>query len=357
MLFELFGLPVEKLIIFRSMTACLVAFALAIFLIPVSIFIQRLLSISENVELRSHPELDEELGKKKDTPTMGGIFIYITTLGGLITVSKVSEDPMLSLLVIVSIFFLIGLADDLTKYARKGRGLSLYSKLLLQLIASFFSAFILYHYMKASAGDYATSIYVPLAGFIDLGPAYVFVMLAYFIVFANGVNFADGLDGLAAGTFAITLLCYVVVSHVSGRADVAGYLGLPYVLPTSELTIFLMALMGALMGFLWFNFFPAQIFMGDSGALALGSVLVAVCAMTKTEFLAAAFGLIYVLEFMSSFVQVISFRLTGKRVLPIAPFHYIPRLRNHVHENKVILRIMMVHFLVCLGSFFFLKIR
>ncbi|MBI4244114.1 MAG: phospho-N-acetylmuramoyl-pentapeptide-transferase [Planctomycetes bacterium] len=353
---ELFGLGTDKLIVFRSMLACLIAFLLSLFLIPVWIFVQKMKSISENVEKKYHAGLDDKLSSKKDTPTMGGIFIYITSLGGLVLVSRISHEPVLTILSLFSIFLLIGLGDDLSKFFRVGKGLSLISKSVIQICGILFSSLVIYRYVLSYGGGVGTTLYLPFIGTLNLGFLYVIFIAMSLFVFTNGVNFADGLDGLAAGTFLITLFGLMAVTYITGRVDFSRYLEITYIPNAGSLTIFLSSLFGALIGFLWFNFNPSQVFMGDCGSLALGCVLVSVVAMTKTEFMMVGLGLIYIAEFLSSFVQVLSFKLFKKRPLLIAPFHYIPYLKG-VHENKVTLRIIMIHFLLCLSSLFLLKIK
>jgi phospho-N-acetylmuramoyl-pentapeptide-transferase len=192
-----------------------------------------------------------------------------------------------------------------------------------------------------------SSINVPFAGVVDLG--WLFIPFAALIIVSasNAGNLTDGLDGLASGTFIIVAIVYAAISYIAGNINFAGHLDLLYIPGSGELTVFCAAIIGACMGFLWYNSFPAQIFMGDTGSLALGGLAGTIAILTKSELLLCVVGGIFVIEALSVIIQVVSFKLRGKRVFKMAPIHHHFELMGWP-ESKVVLRFWIIAFILAI---------
>jgi phospho-N-acetylmuramoyl-pentapeptide-transferase len=242
---------------------------------------------------------------------------------------------------------LLGLADDYFKLTRpKTKGLSMFVKLVFQILIGLGGGFWLYDYFSCQSPSYephGTWIYIPFVKgpVIDLGVAYPFFVMLVIVSMTNAVNITDGLDGLAPGCLFICAFAYSVIAYVTGRWDFAEYLDLPNVINSGELAVFGAAMMGSCLGFLWFNCHPAQIFMGDSGSLPLGGALAMIALITKQEFLFLLVGGVFVIEVLSDVIQIVSFRLTGKRVFRIAPLHHHFQFLG-VPETKIVVRFWIV---------------
>jgi phospho-N-acetylmuramoyl-pentapeptide-transferase len=191
---------------------------------------------------------------------------------------------------------------------------------------------------------------------MDLGMLWVPFAVFVIVGASNGVNLTDGLDGLAAGPTFIAALTFVILTYCAGHVKIAEYLNIPYVAGAGELAVFLSSVGAACLGFLWFNAYPAQVFMGDVGSLALGAALGTVAVITKNEFLLAICGGIFVIETLSVMAQVLSFKLTGKRVLKMAPIHHHFELKGWA-EPKVIVRFWILSILLALVTLATLKLR
>jgi phospho-N-acetylmuramoyl-pentapeptide-transferase len=267
---------------------------------------------------------------KQGTPTMGGILIIAITAVSFLVFSDRS-DQALCVLAVTVLCAGIGFVDDFSKIVRRrSLGLAGRWKMLLLIPVVALLAVVANH------TGVSTDVYVPLLDFhIDLGVGWY--VLVYLVVAgaANGVNLTDGLDGLAAGTTIIAVLCYTAICLtgyiVSNKTDIARL----------DLAIFCAALLGACVGFLWYNSFPADVFMGDTGALGLGGALAALAVFTKTELLLILIGGVFVVESLSVIIQVISFRRFGRRVFRMAPIHHHFEMLNW-SETKIIVRFWIV---------------
>jgi phospho-N-acetylmuramoyl-pentapeptide-transferase len=258
------------------------------------------------------------------------------------------------LLVIVG-YGLIGFIDDyLMQVKKQSKGLTVRKKLLLQIIVALITGILVY-----VTPDFSTQVTIPFFKNIrpDFGWGYI-IFAAFVIVGAsNAVNLTDGLDGLAIGPVIIAATTYMIFAYVSGHVKIAGYLQLNYVAGAGELTIFCGALAGAGLGFLWFNAYPAQIFMGDVGSLSLGAFLGSVAVITKQEILLTLVGGIFVIEALSVIFQVGFFKMTsGKRIFRMAPLHHHFELKGWP-EPKVIVRFWIIAIALALLAMSTLKLR
>ncbi|MCB1196749.1 MAG: phospho-N-acetylmuramoyl-pentapeptide-transferase [Deltaproteobacteria bacterium] len=288
---------------------------------------------------------------KSGTPTMGGILILITmTVSFLLWARLDLYITWIALLTAVG-FALIGLIDDLSKIRKKG-GLSALGKLSLQVGFSFLIGF-LFMYL-----GFDTSLVVPFFKnlVIPLGLLFVPFVALVLVASSNAVNLTDGLDGLAIGPIIVSSITYLLFAYLAGNVNFSEYLQIPYIQGASELCILCGALFGSALSFLWYNTYPAQVFMGDIGSLSLGGTLGVIAIMVKQELLLILVGGVFVLEASSVIIQVLSFRLTGKRVFRMAPIHHHFELKGWA-EPKVIVRFWIISIILAILSLATLKLR
>lgn len=352
-----FGFNVFKYITFRAAFAAVTSMLIAIVLGPW--VIRKLYSMKIGQEIRKEECLPlYALHKTKEgTPTMGGILILFSVL-----VSTFLWADILNINVILAVFSLIwlgaiGFWDDYVKIKKKrSLGLTARMKFLLQIMLSLIIALILYFSPKMQA--YATKLTVPFfREFIfDLGPFYILFLFLVLIGSSNAVNLTDGLDGLAAGCIIISGLALGIMSYIIGNVNFARYLQLLYVPGCGELAVFCASIVGAGLGFLWFNSYPAQVFMGDTGSLSLGGALGVVAILIKKELVLVIVGGIFVIEALSVIIQVASFKLTGKRVFRCAPIHHHFEMKGWA-EPKVTIRFWIIAIIFALFSIATLKLQ
>jgi len=267
--------------------------------------------------------IPEGHAEKQGTPTMGGLLILFATAVPFVILSTRSTEAMLVLFVTLACG-LIGFLDDFTKIVRK-RSLGLSGR--LRILGLLMVSAVLVYVATEVVGIETTLEIQPIHRDIELGVVLYFVLVALVVVgSANAVNLTDGLDGLAAGTCAIALLTYTGLAFVSGRLDLA---------------MFGATLVGACVGFLWFNSFPAQVFMGDTGSYALGGAIAAMAVMTKTEVLLGVIGAIFVAEALSVMIQVVVFKRFRRRVFLMAPLHHHFEMAGW-SETKIIVRLWLI---------------
>ena len=293
---------------------------------------------------------------KCGTPTMGGVLILTA-----VVVSTVLWADVLNRYVVISLFGLllfgvIGGIDDLLKLRRENnRGLSIRGKFLLQSVAGAIVVAVLY---RAAESPVETRLIMPFIKTlaIDMGPW--FMLLAWFTVVgsSNAVNLTDGLDGLAIMPIVLIAAALSIFAYASGHATFADYLAIPHLPLAGELVVFCGAMVGAGLGFLWFNTYPAQIFMGDVGSVALGAALGLVAVLVRQELVFAVMGGIFVVETLSVIIQVASYRMTGNRMFRMAPIHHHFELRGWA-EPKVIVRFWIITVILVLVGLATLKIR
>ncbi|KGO35682.1 MAG: phospho-N-acetylmuramoyl-pentapeptide-transferase [Desulfoprunum sp.] len=292
---------------------------------------------------------------KQGVPTMGGLLILVSISLSTLFWARL-DSSLVWLLQFITLFFgLIGAVDDYRKVSRNNsKGLSARWKMVLQIAgASVVGLYILLH--PGFDGHLSLPFLKNLNP--DLGWFYVIFAIIVIVGASNAVNLTDGLDGLAAGPTIIAAAVYLVFSYLAGHLVLSQYLQIPYVPGSGELAIFCGAIVGACLGFLWYNAYPAQMFMGDVGSLALGGALGAVAIIIKQEFLLAIVGGIFVLEALSVIMQVGYFKMThGRRIFLMAPFHHHFEKKGW-HESKVVVRFWIVSVLLGLLAIATLKLR
>jgi phospho-N-acetylmuramoyl-pentapeptide-transferase len=345
------GFNVFRYITFRSIFAVLTALLITLFI--GTWFIRKLKAMQVGQYIREDGPQSHH--SKAGTPTMGGLMIIFTALLATLLWAELA-NPYIWLLVLVILGFgFIGFLDDYLKVVKKhNHGLSGRAKLLTQTVVALGVAFWLYY-----TPGFNTTLTLPFFKQLQPDLGWGFIPMAVFIIVgaANAVNLTDGLDGLAIGPVTIAAGIFMILCYLAGNKVIAAYLQIPYIRGVGELSIFLGAIVGAGVGFLWFNAYPAQVFMGDVGALALGGVLGAVALATKQEFLLAIVGGIFVVEALSVIIQVCFFKVSnGKRVFRMAPLHHHFELKGWP-EPKVIVRFWILSLILGLISLSFLKLR
>lgn len=292
--------------------------------------------------------------KKAGTPTMGGLLILIAlTIPTLLWADLRNVYVWLALAVTVG-FGLLGFVDDYRKVTRRNtKGLAGRWKLVGQVAIASAVAVVLY-----TLDGYTTTLTIPFFKEVnpDLGVLYVPFAVLVIVGASNAVNLTDGLDGLAIGPVLIAAATFLLFAYLAGNAKTAAYLQIAHIRGAGELAIFCGAMVGASLGFLWFNTYPAQVFMGDIGSLALGGALGALAVMTKNEILLAIVGGVFVVETLSVMIQVASFRLRRKRVFLMSPIHHHFELKGWA-EPKIIVRFWIISVMLALVAISTLKIR
>jgi len=334
--------------------AALTAFILSLIFGPPMIKALRRFKIGENVRKEDSAKLYELHSSKQDTPTMGGLLILSAVI-----LSTLLWAEVFNKYIILSLFSTVwlgvtGFIDDYIKQVRKkSKGLTVTAKLTSQIVLGLIIGLILF-----LSPPYNTKISIPFFKdvFLDAGVFYVLFVILVIAGSSNAVNLTDGLDGLAIGSVIMVALTFSVLSYVTGNVKFSDYLLIPYVKGAGELAIFCASILGAGLGFLWFNCYPASIFMGDVGSLALGGALGIVALLIKKELLLVIVGGIFVVEALSVILQVGSFRLRKRRIFKIAPLHHHFQFLG-LAESKVIVRFWIVASLLALLTLVTLKIR
>lgn len=292
---------------------------------------------------------------KTGTPTMGGILIIVSIVISVLLWQDLGSAytwiGMFSLLG----FGLIGFIDDYLKVIRRSSaGLHARFKLFGQLTVSTTVAVFLY----MNGNEHTTLLYVPFfkEPVLDLSLFYIPFAVIVMTSVTNAVNLTDGLDGLAIGLVIMCAIAFSLLTYITGRADYAEYLNVPYLPESSELTILVFSLVGASVGFLWYNSHPAEVFMGDTGSLALGGLLGVTALMIKKEILLIIVGGVFVIEVLSVIIQVVSFKLRKKRVFRMAPIHHHFELKGW-DESKVVIRLWILGGLFAILALSTLKIQ
>ena len=292
--------------------------------------------------------------EKEGTPTMGGTLILFSIVVSVLLWADLSNFFIWISLMVLLGFGAIGFGDDYLKLTRKNsKGLKMKEKLLLQLLVALGASLLLYFYptFKSTVSFPFFKTFMP-----NLGMFYLVLSIFVIAGTSNAVNLTDGLDGLATGPVLITAGAFMVLAYLAGNVKIASYLQIPYVSGSGELTVFCGAMVGASMGFLWYNTFPAQMFMGDTGSVSLGAALGAVALMTKQEILLAIVGGLFVIETLSVIFQVASYKLRRKRIFRMAPLHHHFELKGWA-EPKVIVRFWIITIFLALLAFSTLKLR
>jgi phospho-N-acetylmuramoyl-pentapeptide-transferase len=295
--------------------------------------------------------------QKKGTPTMGGGLILVAMGLGTLLWADLSSRFIWVLLAVTLAFGLIGFYDDYLKLVvGNSKGLAARYKYFAQSVVGITAALVL-HGLHNSPAE--TSLYVPFFKTVAVPMSTLgFLALTYFVIVgtSNAVNLTDGLDGLAIMPAVMVAAALGVFAYATGNVKFATYLQIPYIVGCGEVLIFSASLVGAGLGFLWFNSYPAQVFMGDVGALAIGASLGTIAVIVRQEIVLAVMGGVFVLETVSVMLQVASFKLTGKRIFRMAPIHHHFELKGWA-EPKVIVRFWIISFVLVLTGLATLKIR
>lgn len=293
---------------------------------------------------------------KKGTPTMGGMLIVISILITSLLWADLSNKYIWLCMLCIAGYALIGWYDDYLKVVRRdSKGVSAKAKFTAQVALGL--VFSIYLYVTA-ASEQELNYIIPVFKdvIIDLGVFFVLFSVLVIVGTSNAVNLTDGLDGLAIMPIVLVSGALGVVAYMSGNTNYAEYLSIPYIQGAGEITIFLAAMVGSGLGFLWFNAYPAQVFMGDIGALSLGGALGIVAVMIRQEFLLFIMGGIFVMEAVSVILQVASFKLIGRRIFRMAPLHHHFELKGWP-EPKVIVRFWIITVILVLVGMATLKVR
>lgn len=293
---------------------------------------------------------------KAGTPTMGGVLVLISIAISTLLWSDLTNAYVWLVLIVTMGFGAIGYWDDYRKLVLKhSRGMPARQKYLCQSILGLGAALFLYYMAKTPA---ETQLLFPFLKNVSINLGPLFILLAYFVIVgsSNAVNLTDGLDGLAIMPAVMISVALAIFAYLSGHVQFANYLAIPYVPGVGEMVVFCGAMVGAGLGFLWFNAYPAQVFMGDVGALALGAALGLIAVIVRQEIVFFVMSGIFVLETVSVILQVGSFKLTGKRIFKMAPIHHHFELKGWP-EPRVIVRFWIITFILVLCGLATLKLR
>jgi phospho-N-acetylmuramoyl-pentapeptide-transferase len=293
---------------------------------------------------------------KAGTPTMGGALILVSIVASTLLWADLRNRYVWVVLLVTLAFGLIGWIDDYKKLVlRDSKGLSVRAKYFWQSCAGLAAALLLYF---AAQSPVETQLIVPFFKDIAIDLGWLFIPLVYFVIVgtSNAVNLTDGLDGLAIMPTVMVAGALAIFAYAAGNINFAAYLAIPYVAGVGELIVFCGALVGAGLGFLWFNAYPAQMFMGDVGALALGAALGVVAVVVRQELVLLIMGGVFVMETVSVILQVVSFKLTGRRIFRMAPLHHHFELKGWP-EPRVIVRFWIITVILVLIGLATLKIR
>lgn len=345
-------LNVFRYITFRTAMAVITAMVVSLIIGPRVIMFLKRVSMTQQIR-DDGPQTHQ---KKSGTPTMGGIIIVAAILATALMWGDLENRYVWIMIVSLVGYSSIGLLDDYLKVIRKNpKGLRACYKFGAQIALALVIGLILYLDPKDPYND-VLSVPFFKKWLFDLGWFYIPFSILVIVGSSNAVNLTDGIDGLAIGLVGIALFANMVLVYISGNAKFAGYLQVLFLPGTGELTVICGAMLGAALGFLWFNAYPADVFMGDVGSLGLGGALGTLAVITKHEIVLAVVGGIFVIETLSVVFQVASFRMTGKRIFRMAPIHHHFELKGW-HESKVIIRFWIVGIMLALLSLATLKLR
>ncbi|MCD4779338.1 MAG: phospho-N-acetylmuramoyl-pentapeptide-transferase [Candidatus Omnitrophica bacterium] len=350
-----FGFNVFRYITFRAGMAAVTTFLCCVILGPFFIRKLRKWNIGENAKRDDCPTLNSFHDTKEGTPTMGGILIVSSILFSVLLWAQLNNRYIILTMITCLFLAILGFIDDYVKLNPRfeKRGLSKKTKLIWQvLIGCFIGSYVFFN------PDTSPELRFPFMKnlVVNLWIFYIPFVAVIVIGTSNAVNLTDGLDGLAIGCVLIVSLTLAIISYITGHLHFSQYLFIPYVPGTGELSIFCMAIVGASLGFLWFNCHPASVFMGDVGSLSLGGTLGVIAVFTKKELLLVLLGGIFVIEALSVIMQVASFKLRGKRIFKMSPLHHHLQLSGW-KESKIIIRFWIIAIILALLTLTTLKIR
>ncbi|MBD3246478.1 MAG: phospho-N-acetylmuramoyl-pentapeptide-transferase [Candidatus Omnitrophica bacterium] len=347
-----FAFNVTRYITFRGGCAVVTAFLLVFLFWRFTIARLQRLKVVEKIDMYGHIHLETLHGTKKGTPTMGGLLILFAVLGSTLLWARLDNVYIWLCMGIAGFLGILGFTDDYLKL-KKGKGLTRIQKFSGQIAVGVAVGIV------AVASKYiSTTWHFPFAKdvILDLGYFYLFWAALMIVASSNAVNFTDGLDGLAIGAIVINALFFALLAYLSGHANFASYLFIPYIQGTGELTVLCLAVGGAGLAFLWYNSYPAQVFMGDVGALALGGLTGAVALFVKKEFLLFLSGGLFVIEAASVILQILWVRYGKRRLFRAAPLHHHFQLLGW-KEPKIIIRFWIVSIVCAVLALLTLKLR
>lgn len=341
---------VLRYITFRAAMAALLALLLSFIIGPYLIRSLRGFQIGQHIR----EDGPASHAQKAGTPTMGGTLIVLSLVLATFLVADITNLYVIVALLVTLGFAVIGFVDDYLKLRRKSsRGLKMWSKLVPQFAVAFLGVSALF-----LQPDFNGQITLPFFKNVhpDLGYWYIPFAMLVVVGASNAVNLTDGLDGLAIGPVMTAAATYAAIVYLAGHVKFAEYLQIPYVAQVGELTVFCAAIVASGLGFLWFNAYPAQMFMGDVGSLALGASLGIIAVISKNEILLVLVGGVFVIEALSVIFQVASFKLYGKRVFLMAPIHHHYELKGWP-EPQIIVRFWIISIICSLVALSTLKLR
>ncbi len=344
---------VFRYLTFRAGGALVTAFMIALLIGPALIRHLKQMQGAGQPIRSAGPETHQA---KKGTPTMGGLMIIVAGVCATFLWARWTNPYIWLVLGVFLAFGAVGFLDDYLKLTRRNTaGISGKKRLLVEFFMSFVACLGMIY---LEDGSMATTLTIPFFKniFLDLGWFYIPFVLFVMVGTANAVNLTDGLDGLVSVPVIMTTLVFMVIAYVIGRIDYATYLQLHHIRDAGELAVFCGALIGGTLGFLWYNAHPAQVFMGDTGSLALGGALGALAVATKHEIVLAIAGGVFVAEALSDIIQVGSYKLRGKRVFLMAPLHHHFEKKGW-SETTVVVRFWIISILLALLALATLKLR
>ncbi len=335
------------------------AYAAVFAILLVLIFGRRFIDLmrGQAATQRIRLEVPDSHRLKEGTPSMGGILILLSILISSFLFCDLTNSNVLVLFSATIYFGLLGFWDDYVKiYKKKPRGLSIRTKLIFQVIYGIGLGLVLYFFGPEGYMDKTNLIFVKdyVVSFGFFYPAFIALVI---VGSSNGVNLSDGLDGLAIGLIGIAALAYAALAYAAGHAVISDYLNIIFLRDGGEVTVYCATILGASLGFLWFNSYPAQVFMGDTGALSLGAIIGTAAILIKQEILLILVGGVFVVEVLSVLIQVLYFRRTGgKRLFRMAPLHHHFELKGLV-EPKIVIRFWIIGIIFLMFALSTLKIR
>lgn len=350
---------VFRYVTFRSIGAFITSLVISLIVGPSFIRMLKRKSAVETID----NDLPEKHRLKQGTPTMGGIIILVSLLASSLLWNILTNSAILLMYLTIVWLGTVGFIDDYLKnFVKAEKGLIPKYKLWGQISVGLILTLAIYY--SSPATDQITALQIPFFKntFIELG--WFFIPFVVFLITgtSNAVNLTDGLDGLAAGTLAFAALGLGVMSYLKGNFIAAGYLNLEYIYNAGELTVFISALMGTLIGFLWFNSYPAQVFMGDTGSLTMGGILAVISVLLKEQIFLVIIGMIFITETGSVIIQRSWFKWTkrkygqGRRIFLCAPLHHHYELKG-IHETKIVTRFYIIAVLLVAVGLSTLKLR
>ena len=361
MLFELFSILVDKFSFLNVFKYLTVRTGLSMFTAMLVVFLVgspliKLFSLKQIHNPIREDGPSDHIIRKIGTPTMGGLIILLGVFSGVLLWGDLTNPYNWFLIYIAGSFGLLGAYDDFKKIKLKSsQGISSKAKFSIQIILALIGIILLYY---SNNSEEVTKLYFPFFKNLVLNLGWFFVPFYLFVLVgaSNAVNLTDGLDGLATVPVMLVAACFAFISYVSGNIIFSDYLQITYIEGVGEASIFCGSIIGACLGFLWFNAPPAKIFMGDTGSLSLGGALGAVGIVTKHEIVLAITGGLFVLEAISVIVQVISFKLTGKRIFRMAPIHHHFEKKGWP-ESTVVIRFWIISIILAMIGLATLKLR